>query len=83
MHPKFNPAGVRTHDLQIMAVHFDVTETTALTTWPSVTSPGMLSCTAICGLMLDYATIVEERRHSTSPRRTYFFHLHIWNPESV
>ena len=27
--------------------------------------------------------LVEERSHSTSPRRTYFFHLHIWNPESV
>ena len=33
--------------------------------------------------LVETALIVEERSHSTSPRRTYFFHLHIWNPESV
>ena len=27
--------------------------------------------------------IVEERSHLTDPRRTHFFHIHIWNPESV
>ena len=36
-HPKFDSTGVRTHDLQIMAVHFYVTERPALTTWLSVT----------------------------------------------
>ena len=37
MDPKFDPAGVRTHDLQIMtAFTFHVTEMPALTTWPSV-----------------------------------------------
>ena len=36
MHPKFNPTGVRTHDLQIMTA-FHVTETSTLTTQPSVT----------------------------------------------
>ena len=38
MHPKFDPTGVRTHDLQIMTVHFHVTEMPSLTTRPSVTS---------------------------------------------
>ena len=37
-HPKIDPTGVRTYDLQIMTVHFmHVTETPALTTRPSVT----------------------------------------------
>ena len=35
MHPNFNAARVRTHDLQIMTFH--VTESPALTTQPSVT----------------------------------------------
>ena len=36
---KFDPTGVRTHDLQIMTDStFHVTETPTLTTWPSVTS---------------------------------------------
>ena len=39
MHPKFDPAGVWTHDLQIMASTFHVTEMPALTTRPSVTLP--------------------------------------------
>ena len=40
MHPKFNPVGIRTHDLQDHDSSFHVTETAALTTWPSVTSGG-------------------------------------------
>ena len=36
-HPKFNPTGVRIHDLQIIMGIFYVTETPALTTRPSVT----------------------------------------------
>ena len=38
-HPKFDPTWVRTHDLQIMTVHFMSlrSETPALTTWPSAT----------------------------------------------
>ena len=38
MHPKFHLTGVLTHDLQIMTVLFNVTETPALITCPSVTS---------------------------------------------
>ena len=38
MHPKVNPIGVRTHDLQIMDSSFCVPETLALTTEPSETS---------------------------------------------
>ena len=37
MHPKFDPTGVRTHDLQIMTT-FHVTEMPTPTTWQSVTS---------------------------------------------
>ena len=37
-HPKFDPTGVRTHDLQLMTVIFMSTETPSLTTRPSVTS---------------------------------------------
>ena len=38
MHPKFDPTGVRTHDLQITTVHFMSLKMPALTTWPSLTS---------------------------------------------
>ena len=36
MYPMFDPTGVQTHNLKI--IKFQVTETPALTTWPSVTS---------------------------------------------
>ena len=35
-YPMFDLNGVRTHDFQIMTVHFHVTKTLALTTRPSV-----------------------------------------------
>ena len=37
-HPKFDPTGVRTHDLQIMTVYFMSLRRLLLTTLPSVTS---------------------------------------------
>ena len=39
MHPKFDWTGVQIHDIQIMEVHVNVTETRALTIQQSVTDP--------------------------------------------
>ena len=47
-HPKFDPTGIQTHDLQIMTVKaFHVTETAALTTQPSVTVMQDMSATVL------------------------------------
>ena len=40
MHPKFDSAGVRTHNLKIMTVHFTPGDDIILTIWQSGTSLG-------------------------------------------